>query len=105
MCSYLFYRPSAMELPVTSDVEMIPDVAESTVVDVVGTTGFRREGFPLRRSTAMNDNQCDSSHQPIQLCIPNIPPMAVATVMMILRTKLQAERRDDELLIINYFKG
>ena len=40
----------------------------------------------------------------MQLCIPNTPPMAVATVITILRTKLHTERGDDELLIIRGFE-
>ena len=50
-----------MDLSVACNVEMIADVAESPVEDVVQSAGFRRKGFPLRRGTAMNDNQCDSS--------------------------------------------
>ena len=64
MCPDLFKRSSSVDFSVLCDIEMIPDVAEPTMADMVQTTGFRRKGFPLRRSTAMNDNQCDRSHRP-----------------------------------------
>lgn len=64
MCPDLFKRSSPVDFSVPCDIEMIPDVAEPTMADMVQTTGFRRKGFPLRRSTAMNDNQCDRSHRP-----------------------------------------
>ncbi len=64
MCPDLFKRSSSVDFSVPCDIEMIPDVAEPTMADMVQTTGFRRKGFPLRRSTAMNDNQCDRSHRP-----------------------------------------
>lgn len=35
MCPNLFKRPSPMDFPVTCDIEMITDVAKSTVVDMV----------------------------------------------------------------------
>ena len=40
----------------------------------------------------------------MKLCIPNTPPMAVATVITILRTKLHTLKGDDDLLIITGFK-
>ena len=58
-----FREDGHVDLSVACNVEMIADVAESPVEDVVQSAGFRRKGFPLRRGTAMNDNQCDSSHQ------------------------------------------
>ena len=64
MCPDLFKRSSSVDFSVPCDIEMVPDVAEPTMADMVQTTGFRRKGFPLRRSTAMNDNQCDRSHRP-----------------------------------------
>ena len=63
VCPDLFERTATVDLSVACNVEMIADVAESPVEDVVQSAGFRRKGFPLRRGTAMNDNQCDSSHQ------------------------------------------
>ena len=57
-------RSSSVDFSVPCDIEMIPDVAKSAMADMIQTTGFRRKGFPLRRSTAMNDNQCDRSHRP-----------------------------------------
>ena len=35
MCPDLFNRPSPMDFPVPCDIEMIPDVTESTMVDMV----------------------------------------------------------------------
>ena len=64
MCPGLFKRSSSVDFSVPCDIEMIPDVAKSAMADMIQTTGFRRKGFPLRRSTAMNDNQCDRSHRP-----------------------------------------
>ena len=63
VCPDLFERTATVDLSVACNVEMIADVAESPVEDVIQSAGFRRKGFPLRRGTAMNDNQCDSSHQ------------------------------------------
>ena len=63
MRTYFFQRAAAVYFAVAGQIEMIADVAESPVEDVVQSAGFRRKGFPLRRGTAMNDNQCDSSHQ------------------------------------------
>jgi len=68
--------------------------------DMILSASLRREGFSLRRGTAMNDNQCEVY---IQLCTPIKPPTAVATVMITLIMKLQTER-DDELLIVFDFK-
>ena len=63
VCPDLFQRTALVDFSIPGDVEMIADVVESPVEDVVQSAGFRRKGFPLRRGTAMNDNQCDSSHQ------------------------------------------
>ena len=63
VCPDLFERTATVDLSVACNVEMIADVAESPVEDVIQSAGFRRKGFPLRRGTAMNDNQCDGPHK------------------------------------------
>ena len=45
-----------MYFSITCDVEMITNITESPMSDVILSASLRREGFSLRRGTAMNDN-------------------------------------------------
>ena len=94
-------RPTAVQLAVTGDVEMIADVREATG-QVGGTQGLHREVPVATGGAAMNHQE---AHLPVvlietialvrhkpQALIPNAPAMAVATAIITLSTMLQVDR-------------
>ena len=63
VCPDLFQRTALVDFSIPGDVEMIADVTESPMVDMVLSASLRREGFPFRRGTAMNNDKSDSPHK------------------------------------------
>lgn len=86
MRSDAFIRSSAVNFTVTCHVEVITDVVKSTVSDVIPPAVVKAQAHALRRGRAVNDNECDSSHQCMQEVTPNTPAKAVTTVTITLRT-------------------
>ena len=86
MRSDFFRWAATVNLTVTSYVEVIADVTEAAVANVIAAAIFEAQAHALRRGRAVNDNECDGSHQCMQEVIPNIPAKAVATVTITLRT-------------------
>ena len=86
MCSNAFVRSSTVNLTVARHVEVIANVIEATVADVTPPTVVKTQAHALRRGRAVNDNECDSSHQCMQEVTPNTPAKAVTTVTITLRT-------------------
>ena len=82
-----FFRGTAtMNLSVAGYVEMVADVAEATVADVFATTILKAQAHALRRGRAMNNEEGNRTHGYLQAPKPKAPTMAVATVMITLRT-------------------
>ena len=82
-----FFRwTAAVDFTVTSHVEMVTDVAESAVADVVAAAILKAQAHALRRGRAMDNEQGDRSHTYRQAPNPKAPAIAVATVMITLRT-------------------
>lgn len=65
---------------------MVADVAEATVADVFATTILKAQAHALRRGRAMNNEEGNRTHGYLQAPKPKAPTMAVATVMITLRT-------------------
>ena len=86
MCSNAFVRSPTVNFTVTCHVEVIANVIEATMVDVIPPTVVKTQAHALRRGRAVNDNECDGSHQCMQEVIPNTPAKAVTTVTITLRT-------------------
>ena len=86
MCTDFLQRATAVNLAVTGDVEMIPDILEPTVTDVVSPAIFKAQAHALRRGRAMNNEEGNRTHGYLQALKPKAPTMAVATVMITLRT-------------------
>ena len=62
MCTDFLQRATAVNLAVTGDVEMIPDILEPAVTDVVSPAIFKAQAHALRRGRAMNNKQCNGTH-------------------------------------------
>ena len=62
VCPDLFQRTALANFSIASDVEMVTDVTESTVLDMILSASLRRKEFSFRRGTAMNDNQRNGAH-------------------------------------------
>ena len=77
---------ATMDLPVAGYVEMVANVAEATVADVFATTILKAQAHALRRGRAMNNEEGNRTHGYLQAPKPKAPTMAVATVMITLRT-------------------
>ena len=81
-----FQRAASVNLAVARQIEMIADVAETTVEDVVAAAILKAQGHALRRGRAMNNEQGNRTHGYLQAPRPKAPAKAVATVMITLRT-------------------
>lgn len=86
MRTYFFQRAAAVYFAVAGQIEMIADVTEAAVVDVVAAAILKAQGHALRRGRAMNNEQGNRTHGYLQAPRPKAPAMAVATVMITLRT-------------------
>lgn len=86
MRSDAFIRSSAVNFTVTCHVEVITDVVKSTVSDVIPPAVVKAQAHALRRGRAMDNEQGDRSHTYRQAPNPKAPAIAVATVMITLRT-------------------
>lgn len=86
MRTYFFQRAAAVYFAVAGQIEMIADVTEAAVVDVVAAAILKAHGHALRRGRAMNNEQGNRTHGYLQAPRPKAPAMAVATVMITLRT-------------------
>lgn len=86
MRTYLFRRTTAVYLTVARQVEMIADVTEAAVPDVVTAAILKAQAHALRRGRAMDDEKSNRAHGYLQAPRPKAPAMAVATVMITLRT-------------------
>lgn len=62
MCTDFLQRATAVNLAVTGDVEMIPDILEPAVTDVVSPAIFKAQAHALGRGRAMNNKQCNGTH-------------------------------------------
>ena len=81
-----FRRTATVNFTITSHVEVVADVAEAAVTDVVPAAIFKAQAHALRRGRAVNNEQCNRAHGYLQAPNPKAPAMAVATVMITLRT-------------------
>ena len=77
---------ASMGLILTTMIWGFAFVVMKNSVDVIPPTVVKTQAHALRRGRAVNDNECDGSHQCMQEVIPNIPAKAVATVTITLRT-------------------
>lgn len=80
-----FRRTSAVDGAVACQVEVIADVAEAAVADVVAAAVVKAQADALRRRRAVNDEERDGSHRPMQELTPNTPAKAVAMATIDLR--------------------
>lgn len=85
MCTDFLYRASAVNFPVPRHVEVIADVAPAPVAYMLAAAVFKAQAHALGRDRAMNDEECDASHRPVQEPRPNTPARAVATATIDLR--------------------
>ena len=65
---------------------MVADVTEAAVANVIAAAIFKAQVHALRRGRAMNNEQGNRAHSYLQAPNPKAPAMAVATVMITLRT-------------------
>ena len=79
MRTYFFQRAAAVYFAVAGQIEMIADVTEAAAI-------LKAQGHALRRGWAMNNEQGNRTHGYLQAPRPKAPAMAVATVMITLRT-------------------
>ena len=82
MRTYFFQRAAAVYFAVAGQIEMIADVTEAAVVDVVAAAILKAQGHALWR----DNEQGNRTHGYLQAPRPKAPAMAVATVMITLRT-------------------
>ena len=99
--SHLLQRPSAVNLTVAGDVEVVADVLEPAVADVVRAALLKAKALPLAGGRAMENNQAHRSHHWMHEVKPNTPAKAVATATMALSTKPQTEDFLELDMIIN----
>ena len=85
---YQLQRTPPVDGPVARDVVVIPDVPESPVTDVVPATVLKAKALPLAGGRAMENNQRNRPHHDMHDATPNTPARAVATVTIILSTRL-----------------
>lgn len=62
MRPHFFYRSATVNLTIARDIEMVTDVAETTMVYVVVATGFEIQVPPLGGGGTMDDDQCYFTH-------------------------------------------
>lgn len=86
MCTCFLQRTTAVNLAVAGQVEVVADVAEAAVPDVVTAAVLKAQAHALRRGRAMYNKQGNRAHDYLQAPRPKAPAMAVATVMITLRT-------------------
>ena len=77
---------TTVNLTVTRHIEMITDVTETAVAHVVAAAILKAQVHALGRGRAMNNEQCNRAHTYLQEPNPKAPAIAVATVMITLRT-------------------
>lgn len=82
-----FFRwTPSMDFTVTGQVEVVADIIETTVANVIAAAILKTQAHALRRGRAMNNEQGNGVHGYLQAPKPKAPAMAVATVMITLRT-------------------
>lgn len=79
-------RTTPVNLTVAGHIEMITDVTETAVPNVVAAAILKAQAHALRRGRAMNNEQRNRAHSYLQEPNPKAPAIAVATVMITLRT-------------------
>lgn len=62
MCTYVLYRPAAMNLTVTGDVKMVSDIFETTMMNMIMAASFEIQVPPLRGGGTMDDDKCYFTH-------------------------------------------
>jgi len=62
MCAYLLQCPSAVDLAVAGDVEMVTDVAEPAMMDMVISAGFEIQAPPLGGGGAVDNDERHCPH-------------------------------------------
>lgn len=63
----LLFRPSGMDVAVARDIIVVADVTEVAVLHMVAPAGLEAQALTLRRSRAVDDDQCNGSHAQIIL--------------------------------------
>ncbi len=97
VCADAFQRTSAVNGAVARQVEVVADVAEAAVADVVAAAIVKAQAHALRRGRAVNDEERDGSHRPMQELRPNTPAKAVAMATMVLRTMPHTDLEDVDM--------
>ena len=82
----LFRRTSPVHLTVAGQVKVVTDVTEAAVPDVVTAAVLKAQAHALRRGRAMDNKQGNRAHGYLQAPNPRAPAIAVATVIITLRT-------------------
>ena len=84
--AYFLLRSCLVELAITGDVVVVADALAMELLVVTLTEPVDRELLVAAGSTAVDDDEIDSTHVPrvyLQLCTNRVELMAVRMVMMI----------------------